>query len=583
MANETATLAAYVANLKFEDIPQEVLERAKVLTLDFLGSAIRARRDAESTPSLLKMLEALALDGKGESTVFGDAKTWTPAVAALLNGALGHSLDFDDTHADSSLHPSAPVVPAAFAIGEMVGASGRDVLTAIVAGYEVCCRLGNALDPTSHYARGFHPTATAGTYGAAATAAKLFGLSKEQIIAAFGVSGSQAAGSLQFLVNGAWNKRYQVGAAAMNGVIAATLARNDFVGSSESVEGKHGLLVGYSDNAHPDKAVAGLGDIYETMKIGVKPYPSCRYTHAALDALIAMRREHNLTPDQIKRVEIGLHRNGITLTGDAATKRHPTSIVGGQFSMFFTGAVALDQGRFGWDDYERLGDKAVDALADKFDVVQDDRLEVGRSHPFGARVSITTDDGVHERLYADPSGEPESFPDAQAMQQKFLDARPPGAERPRRPARRRDPVAGAVRSRRESHATRPAVGCPQCARLATGSRDCHPDIGDVTEQFDLAVLFGTEPPRHALGRGVLAVDAVDHPVDLEGREGPVDRRPRRLDGVALAAGFPGNAPADFKARPARRKPRPDPSDEFPRCTFPRPRTSRRRAAPSARP
>src|SRR5216684_106481 len=226
MADETATLAAYVANLKFEDIPQEVLERAKVLTLDFLGSAIRARRDAESTPSLLKMLEALALDGKGESTVFGDAKSWTPAVAALLNGTLGHSLD-----------------------------------------------------PTSHYARGFHPTATAGTYGAAAAAAKLFGLSKQQIVAAFGVSGSQAAGSLQFLVNGAWNKRYQVGAAAMNGVIAATLARNDFVGATESVEGKHGLLVGYSDNAHPDKAIAGLGDIYETMKIGVKPYPSCRYTH----------------------------------------------------------------------------------------------------------------------------------------------------------------------------------------------------------------------------------------------------------------------------------------------------------------
>ncbi len=100
MANETATLAAYVANLKFADIPPEVLERAKALTLDFLGSTIRARRDAESTPSLLKMLEALALDSKGEATVFGDSKTWTPAVAALLNGALGHSLDFDDTHAE---------------------------------------------------------------------------------------------------------------------------------------------------------------------------------------------------------------------------------------------------------------------------------------------------------------------------------------------------------------------------------------------------------------------------------------------------------------------------------------------------
>jgi len=420
MAEETATLAGYVAGLKFEDIPPEVKDRAKVLTLDFLGSAIRARRDAESTPSLLKMLEGLSLDGKGEATVFGDTKTWTPAVAALLNGAFGHSLDFDDTHADSSLHPSAPVVPAAFAVGEMVGASGRDVLTAIVAGYEVCCRLGNALDPTSHYARGFHPTATAGTYGAAAAAARLYGLSEAQIISAFGVSGSQAAGSLQFLVNGAWNKRYQVGAAAMNGVIAATLARNDFVGAIESIEGKHGLLVGYSDDAHSDKATAGLGSTYETMKIGVKPYPSCRYTHAAIDAIIAMRREHNLTPDQVRRVEIGLHRNGITLTGDAATKRHPRSIVGGQFSMFFTGALALDQGRFGWDDYDRLGDAAIDALADKFDVVRDERLETGRKHPFGARVSITTEDGVHERLHVDPSGEPNSFPDTQAMQQKFL-------------------------------------------------------------------------------------------------------------------------------------------------------------------
>src|SRR6202051_5239912 len=162
MAHETATLAGYVADLKFEDIPREVRERAKALTLDFLGSAIRARRDAESTPSLFKTLEALALDARGESTVFGDTRTWTPAVAALLNGALGHSLDFDDTHADASLHASAQVVPAAFAGGELVDASRRQVLTAIVAGYEVCCRLGNALDPTSHYARGFHPTATAG-------------------------------------------------------------------------------------------------------------------------------------------------------------------------------------------------------------------------------------------------------------------------------------------------------------------------------------------------------------------------------------------------------------------------------------
>ena len=133
-----------------------------------------------------------------------------------------------------------------------------------------------------------------------------------------------------------------------------------------------------------------------------------------------MRREHNLTPDQIKRVEIGLHRNGITLTGDAATKRHPTSIVGGQFSMFFTGALALDQGRFGWDDYDRLGDAAVERARRQV------RRGAGRSARDRPQPSLwrarfdQTADGVHERLYADPSGEPNSFPDAQAMQEKFL-------------------------------------------------------------------------------------------------------------------------------------------------------------------
>jgi 2-methylcitrate dehydratase PrpD len=420
MAHETATLAAFVAGLTYEAIPQAVVTRTKALTLDLLGSAVRARREAESTPSILAMLKALSLDGDGIATVCADSKGYTPAIAALLNGALGHSLDFDDTHADSSLHPSAPVVPAALAAGELTGASGRDVLTAIIAGYEVCCRLGNALDPTSHYAKGFHPTATAGTFGAAAAVAKLFKLSPDQIISAFGVSGSQAAGSLQFLVNGSWNKRSQVGAAAMNGVIAGTLAREGFKGSIEAVEGKHGLLVGYSDDPHPEAAIADLGQVWETMKVGVKPYPSCRYTHAALDALIAIKNEIKLAPEQIESVEIGLHRNGITLAADPPeAKRRPKSIVDGQFSMFFTGAVALDQGSFGWDDYTRLNDPSLVALAERINVVRDERLE-GRRHPFGSNVTIKTRDGVIERMVDDPSGEPDTFPAQQAMVDKFL-------------------------------------------------------------------------------------------------------------------------------------------------------------------
>lgn len=420
MAGLTETLAAFTANLRWSDLPPDVPARARSLAIDLIGSAVRAAREADSTPSILAMLQRLGLDADGQSIVFGAQRRYTPAIAALLNGALGHSLDFDDTHADSSLHPSAPVVPAAFAAAQMTGASGEALLAAIVAGYEVCCRLGNALDPTAHYARGFHPTATAGTFGAAAAAGKLLGLDARGVAAAFGVAGSQAAGSLQFLVNGGWNKRWQVGAAAMNGLIAATLAAEGFIGAVEAIEGKHGFLNGYTDHARPERATEGLGTVWETMKIGVKPYPSCRYTHAAIDGLLALRCENGWTADDFLEISIGLHRNGITLTGaPLEEKRRPKSVVDGQFSMPFTAAIALHRGQFGWDDYDLLGNGAVEAIAARVNVRQDSRLE-GLRHPFGAWLSVRTREGVVERHVPDPSGEPETFPDGAAVEAKFM-------------------------------------------------------------------------------------------------------------------------------------------------------------------
>ena len=420
MVEITTTLARYAAEFPAAEIPPAVIERAKYLTLDFIGSIVRAGHEAEPTPSIDRMLAALSLDGAGACSVFGRDRTYTPAIAALLNGAFGHSLDFDDTHADSSLHPSAPVVSAAFAAAELAGASGRDLLAAIVIGYEVCCRLGNALDPTSHYARGFHPTATAGTFGAAAAAGRLLGLDAAQIASTFGIAGSQAAGSLQFLVNGGWNKRYQVGAAAMNGVIAASLAGEGFLGAADAIEGKHGLLVGYTDNPRPQMAIAGLGDTYETLRIGLKPYPSCRYTHAAIDGLLAVMQERAWSARDVTSVSIGLHRNGITLTGaPLEQKRRPHSVVDGQFSMPFTAAIALHPGRFGGDDYSLLGNAEVEAIADRVDVFADPRLE-NRRHPFGASLAISNGVETIERMIWDPSGEPDTFPDRAAIQQKFF-------------------------------------------------------------------------------------------------------------------------------------------------------------------
>ncbi len=415
----TRELSRFVAALRFEQLPEKTVDRAKVLILDLLGSIVRAGAEADSTPSLFGAMATMGLDSPGPCRVPGLNRHFAPAAAALANGMLGHSLDFDDTHADSSLHPSAPVVPAALAVGEQVGASGREILTAVVAGYEVCCRLGNALDPTQHYARGFHPTATAGTFGAAAAAAKLYGLDAEGIATAFGVSGSQAAGSLQFLENGAWNKRWQVGQAAMNGVMAAALAKNGFVGACEPIEGRHGFLKGYSDGAQPARAVADLGQLWETEHIAMKPYPSCRYTHAALDGLQQIRSERGLAGDDFRKITIGLHKNGIVLTGTPlAAKRRARSVVEGQFSMPFVAAVMADQGHFGWDDYVRLGEPALDALSDRVEVVRDESLE-GLPHPFGATLETETTAGAFQVRIPDPSGEPETFPDEAALRAKF--------------------------------------------------------------------------------------------------------------------------------------------------------------------
>lgn len=409
----TAQLAAFAAG--HDSIPPEVRARALALTTDFAGSAIRAATDCPSSDVILRMLERTGIASGSDCTVFGLNRRYGAAAAALLNGAFGHSLDFDDTHSDSSLHPSAPVVPAALAAAELSGASGQTLIDAIVIGFEVCCRLGMALDPAAHYARGFHPTATAGVFGAAAAAGRLFGLTPERIEAAFGIAASQASGSLQFLENGAWNKRYQVGEAAMKGLMAAVAADEGFVGAADALTGKHGFLHGYTDGADAAKAVAELGTVWETLRIGVKPYPACRYTHAAVDGLLSL----GLAPQDVTRITVGLHRNGIALVGaPLEAKRRARSVVDGQFSMPFAAAVALQRGRFGWDDYDLLGTAQSDALSDLVDVRHDPSLE-GLRHPFGATLEVEAGGEVHRLRIPDPSGEPETFPTPEASAAKF--------------------------------------------------------------------------------------------------------------------------------------------------------------------
>jgi 2-methylcitrate dehydratase PrpD len=415
----TADLSAFTAALTLDRVPGEVATRARFLLLDLVGNIVRARHDAESTPPLLAAARALGL-GAGNSGVFGDAARYTPAGAALLNGALGHSLDFDDTHAAGSLHPGAPVIPAALAAGEMAGASGADVLSAIIAGYEVTCRVALALPAGAHYERGFHPTGTCGAFGAAAAAGRVFGLSAAQIESALGIALSQCAGSLQFLANGAWTKRFQVGWAAMAGLTAATLAREGFKGAAEALEGRLGFLHAYAPAPMPELAVRNLGTEFELMQTAVKPYPSCRYGHAGIDAALMLRAAHELRPDEIERVTYGVSHAGMLLVGKPADKKaNPENVVDGQFSGPFVLACALVTGAMDWDSYRLLNDPTIRGLLPTIVCEQDPRIEAEFPRNMSGKVTVFARGQRFEQVVIVPKGEPSNFLSEGELRAKF--------------------------------------------------------------------------------------------------------------------------------------------------------------------
>jgi len=436
----TRDVAHFVSGTSYDALPVEVRERAKALALDLFGIALRARHDAESTPAMVAALGRIGL-ASGTCTVIGDGAGYTPAGAAMLNGTLAHSLDFDDTHASGSLHPSAPIVPAALTAAEMTGADGKALIAAIVTGYEVQIRLSLALDPAAHYDRGFHPTATCGAFGAAAAAGRLFQLDPEGSANAFGIVLSMSAGSMQFLVNGAWTKRSHVGHAAMCGLIAAALAREGYQGASDAIEGKWGFLHAYAPAADAAKAVDGLGRHWETLKIAVKPYPSCRYGHAALDGILALAREHGIKADEVEEVVVGLPEPGWKLIGDPeAAKQSPKSVVDGQFSMAFCAAIALRNGGFVWDDYARhLGDPAVLALCKRVRAQVDPNVQADFPAEMGGTVQLRTRRGVFETHVRVPRGEPSNFLSAAELRAKF-----DGLVGPYLSVRRRDELADAL-------------------------------------------------------------------------------------------------------------------------------------------
>lgn len=417
----TERLVDHALGVDYAGLAPETRDRLRRHVLDLVGVSVGARAVAASSPSVLDGTARLAGAGEEATTVAGDRRP--AADAALVNGALAHSLDFDDTHRASSLHPGAPVVPAALAVAEREGADASRFLEAVSAGYDVTCAVGRAVNPDAHYDRGFHGTATAGTFGAAAAAGVVAGLDREALLDAMGVAGSQAAGSLQFLQNGAWNKRLHPGLAARRGVEAATLAAAGFDGAADPLDGEYGFFTGYSGD--PDVgAVASVDDGPAVLDTALKPYPCCRYMHAALDALVDVADA--VGPADVESITVDLPAPGVRLTGDPVErKRRPANLVDCQFSMPFGAALAIDRGAADFEAFldaqHDLEDPALRALMDATEVVTTDAVADLFPERWAARVVVETPSGRLERTVETARGEPEHPLGWDAVESKFDD------------------------------------------------------------------------------------------------------------------------------------------------------------------
>ncbi len=405
----TRDLCEFSANLGLDAVPAEVSFRARLLMLDCIGIIIRARSASESTPALLASISSIGLNA-GTARVFADRKTYAPAGAVLLNSTLAHSLDFDDTHAAAIVHAGATVIPAALGAAELVGASGSTVLAAIIAGYEVALRLALALPAGDHYDRGFHPSATCGVFGAAIAAARVLGLDSQTTESAMGIALSQTAGSLQFLANGAWTKRFQVGWSSTAGFVAAVLASNGYKGASDAVEGRHGFLTSYAPAPNAARASAGLGATWELMQVGVKPYPSCRWGHAGIDAALNLREQHELQVEEIESAVLGISRAGMLLVGSPAEqKSQPDNIVAAQFSGPFVIATALRTGRMDWRSYEDLSDPKLRSLMQRIRCEEDQEIQAHFPENMSGKLTIHARGRAYTKVVITPKGEPQNF------------------------------------------------------------------------------------------------------------------------------------------------------------------------------
>ncbi len=394
----TASLVELAASLRFEDIPASGVTLVRHAFLDTLGCMLAGASSEDAVP-VVGWVESLG--GADESVVVGSSRRAPASLAAFANGTSAHALDLDD-FSPTMMHPSVCLVPPVLALGERERASGRELITAYAAGFEVMARLCRALNP-GHYARGWHSTSTAGVVGAAVAAAKLLELDADRIATAMGIAASWSGGLRDNF--GTAVKPLHAGSAGLHGITAAELAARGLTASREILDGERGFLAVMANGDIEESAIAAEPLELATSGIAFKRYACCGAIHTALDGLLALRAEHGLRPDTVASVTCAVNRWApeilIHHTADSPAQ--------GRFCVEYSLAVALADGEAGIAQYtdERVADPALRELAERVGVVVDDALAVDRT-AFPATVTVETTDGRRLSVTVDQArGTPE--------------------------------------------------------------------------------------------------------------------------------------------------------------------------------
>lgn len=393
-------LAQFLAAATYSDLPAPVIEDTKRAVLDWLGSALAG------------FLEPPARMAREATASMGEAA----AAVAFRHGVASHILELDDIHKTSTVHAGAPVISAALAAAEREHSDGRAFLLAVALGYEVALRVGEAVNP-SHY-RYWHPTGTAATFGAAAAAGSLMKLNAAQMLDALGSAGTQAAGLWEFNADGAMSKHLHPGKAAMNGVLAADLARVGFTGATRILEGERGFFRAMSAAYDESRITDGLGERWKISENCYKLHSCCGHTHTAIDIAQCRRPPGLREPSDIRSVEIETYAPGYEIVKEM----RPQTPYQAKFSIAYCVAVALLDGHAGLDQFtpERMADPAIAALLERTRVTVADDLTAKYPAAWPARLTITLMNGETLQGAADfPRGNPENPVSTQELEDKF--------------------------------------------------------------------------------------------------------------------------------------------------------------------